>query len=165
MMCKSREHLWKCDWSQKEVHFKCYTSSALPDDMGFYYHSRLTLEFGSVMNPFWDQKRISHVLLPHLLCMYGFYICILKSTMELPLYFDTINLFCQKPDTLVFIKTPNGTETWLKFLSDIKCTWFATMLFYVTSLCWSRTFHVFSLIHLCQVYLRHASLLQKPLTS
>ncbi len=31
---RSRAHLWKCDWSQKEVHLKCCTSSALPDDMG-----------------------------------------------------------------------------------------------------------------------------------
>ena len=34
MRCKSRAHLWKCDRSQKEVHFKFCTTSALPDDMG-----------------------------------------------------------------------------------------------------------------------------------
>ncbi len=34
MRCKWRAHLWKCDWSWKEVHLKCCTSSALPDDMG-----------------------------------------------------------------------------------------------------------------------------------
>ncbi len=33
-MCKRSAYFQKCRWSRKEGHSKCYTSSALPDDMG-----------------------------------------------------------------------------------------------------------------------------------
>ncbi len=48
LRCKSRAHLWKCDWSQKEVHFKCCTSSALPDDMGSAFYS-IDLQSGTIL--------------------------------------------------------------------------------------------------------------------
>ncbi len=38
--CKSRAHLFKCNWSQEEVHFKCCTSNALPGtDMCWTLHN------------------------------------------------------------------------------------------------------------------------------
>ena len=69
-MGKRSAHLLMCRWSRKEGHFKCCTSSALPDDMGIGDRARPASVFK--VSPAYGDVKFVHFLVVYPSFVYPF---------------------------------------------------------------------------------------------